>query len=112
MALSVTMSAAGITCRIPFGFSVNGKTLPAGWYSLSTSDLILTVKGPHASAVAMTKQTPSSGNETGMRLVFLKTGDRYELIEAWTGGSAGFEVQRSGKRPATTPGERVVIPVK
>jgi hypothetical protein len=62
------------------------------------SDLVLTMKGPQASATAMTRQAPSSQSEAGMKLVFVKTGDRYELIEAWTAGKAGFEIRRSGER--------------
>ena len=70
------------------------------------------MKGPQASATAMTRQSPSSQSEAGMKLVFVKTGDRYELIEAWTGGKAGFEIRRSGERRGNTREERIEIPVK
>ena len=93
--LSVTTSAAEINCRIPFSFIVNGKTLAPGNYSLSTHDSLVTVRGAAATIFALTNGT--SGPVAPPKLVFLKTGDRYDLAEIWMGDGSGREVLMSHK---------------
>ncbi len=112
--LSVTTSAAEMNCRVPFSFIVSGKTLPPGHYSLTTRDAVLYVSGIRAGAIVLTNNAQSR-TERGIKAVFLKVGDRYELIEVWTGDGAGREVSLSRKhvedraRAANTPVERIVI---
>ena len=89
--LSVTMSAAQMNCRIPFSFIVNGKTLPAGAYSVSTENALVALKSTRAGVFVLTNGMLSSPKE-GYKLVFLKTGDRYDLIEIWTGNGDGRAV--------------------
>jgi len=91
--LAVTMSAAEVTCRIPFSFIVNGRTLAPGNYALSTQNAVVLVRGDGGSIIAMTNGT--SGPASAPKLVFLKTGERYDLAEIWMGDGSGREVVMS-----------------
>jgi hypothetical protein len=111
--LSVATSAAEMNCRIPFGFAVGGKTLPAGSYSIETRDAIVILKGSRASAIVLANRA-SSYEDMRAKMVFLKTGDRYDLAEVWTGDGAGHAVTvpkhpEDRLRAANAKPERVVI---
>jgi hypothetical protein len=85
--LYTTVSASEITCRVPFEFVVNGATLPAGHYAIGTTGAgaALLVHGYRKSAIVMTTLNDSGRNEIGRaKMVFLRTGERYTLIEVWT----------------------------
>jgi len=113
--LSVTTSAAQLSCRIPFSFIVAGKTLPPGAYTISTDNAMLMVKSLRASAVVLTNGARGRTEAGRAKMVFLKTGDRYDLIEVWTGDGAGREVLVSRKHLAeralasNAAPERIVI---
>jgi len=117
---SVTASAENMTCRVPFGFIVNGKTLTAGHYTVANINGALMLKserdGAFVLGIPAGRRTDKS---SGGSLVFLKTGTRYDLIEIWSPGGDGRLVQPSRRRTeerarATddTPVERIVIPFK
>jgi hypothetical protein len=89
--LSVTMAAAEMNCRIPFRFIVHGKTLPPGTYAVTTNNSVVQLKGLQGSAFVLTNGLLSN-KQTDHKLVFLKTGDRYDLIEIWNGYGTGREV--------------------
>jgi len=93
--LAATLSAAEVTCRVPFSFIVNGKTLAPGNYSLSTHDSLVTVRGAATTIFALSNGT--SGPAAPPKLVFLKTGDRYDLAEVWVGDGSGREILISHK---------------
>lgn len=110
--LSVTTSASEMNCRVPFSFVVSGKTLPAGSYNVSTSQSYMVIRGLSHSAIALTL----SGRERAgqARLVFLKTGDRYDLSEVWSGDGSGLQIPQTkhrgeDRRASNAPVERVVI---
>jgi hypothetical protein len=112
--LSVTTSAAEVTCRIPFSFNVYGKALPPGPYTISTRDSVVFVKGLAKTAIVLSNNAIAPDRSTGAKLVFLKTGDRYDLSEVWSGDGTGREVIMPRKhlealRAAGTPPERIVI---
>jgi hypothetical protein len=113
--LSVTTSAAEMNCRIPFSFIVNGKTLPPGPYSIATNDAVLMVKGLRTGAVVLTNGAGSRAETGRAQLVFLKTGDRYDLFEIWTADGVGRAVVVPRKhledraRAANTPIQRIAI---
>lgn len=97
--LSITTSAAELTCRIPFSFVANGATLPAGQYSIASNGPAMVVRGLLKSAVVMTSLTDRRSDQIGRsQVVFLKTGDRYTLIEIWTSDGLGREVPGARKR--------------
>jgi hypothetical protein len=112
--LSITTSAAEMNCRVPFSFIVNGKTLPPGLYSFSTSNAVLMVRGVRGSAIVLTNNT-SRPVDGAVEAVFLKAGDRYHLSEIWTGDGGGREIVLKRKqledraRAANTTIERIVI---
>jgi len=115
--LSVTADAADIRARIPFEFTVNGRTLSAGTYTVSDSNHVLFVRGDSAGAFAQTIGV-GSPRDNQLRLVFEKYGDVYVLRQAWT-GSAGRELPRSRherelaqavKKGQVAGVERIVIP--
>ena len=112
--LSMTTSASELNCRVPFSFIVGGRTMPAGLYSLSTSQGYLVMKGAAHGAVALT--IGDTERSTGQaRLVFLKSGDRYDLSEVWSGDGNGLQIAKSKHRieerqASNASVERVVIP--
>lgn len=114
--LSIAVSAAEITCRIPFSFVVNGATLPSGAYSIASSGGVVMLKGADKSALVMTRLADDRHDQTGKsKVVFLKTGDRYDLIEIWTSDGVGREVPKTRKsveeraRSANLRIERIVV---
>jgi hypothetical protein len=120
--LSVPAEAAEIRCRIPFSFTINGKTLPAGTYRVSSEAVqgALLVRGFGQGAVVLTNSI-ASRKDTEAKLVFHKYGDQYILRQAWMGGGSGRELPESRleqtlakaaqDRKVATSFERVVIPV-
>jgi hypothetical protein len=120
--LSVPAEAAEIRCRVPFSFTINGKTLPAGTYSVSSEAAqgVLLVRGFDHGAVVLTNSI-ASGKDTEAKLVFHKYGDQYILRQAWMGGGSGRELPESRlertlaraaqDRKVATSFERVVVPV-
>jgi hypothetical protein len=74
-----------VQATIPFSFSVNGKQLPAGNYTLGTdvtSPRILKIsdRTQHASALAMAMPAEEQKHKVN-QLVFHKYGDQYFLCE-------------------------------
>ena len=117
---SVTASAQDMTCRVPFGFIVNGKTLPAGHYTVKNNNGVLMIKDDRDGAFVLGIPTGRRTDQSsGGSLVFLKTGTRYELSEIWSPEGDGRIVRPSRRQMeerarATddTPVERIVIPFK
>ena len=112
--LSVTTSAAEVNCRVPFHFVASGRTLPPGLYTISTRNGYMMIKGlTGQSAIALA----SSNNERAdghARLVFLKTGDRYDLSEVWSGNGDRLQIpqpkrHRDDRLASNAPAERIVI---
>jgi hypothetical protein len=114
--LSIAASASEMNCRIPFSFVVNGATLPAGAYSIESDGGVVMLKGAHSSALVLTifgdRRTDQAGRSN---VVFLKTGDRYDLIEIWNGDGLEREVPAARRhveeraRAANVTVERVAI---
>jgi len=120
--LSVPAQAAQIRCQIPFSFTVNGKTLSAGTYSVSTEFVQggLLVRGFGHGAVVLANSIESP-KDTGAKLVFHKYGDQYILRQAWMGAGRGRELPESRlertlagaaqDRKVADAFEKVVIPL-
>ena len=82
-----------LRCQIPFGFTVNGKTLPPGAHHVDVDvaqgmvELRDMSHGAFALGVALDDpRTPET------KLVFHRYGDQYVLREVWTGGGLGREL--------------------
>lgn len=118
---SVTASAEEMTCRVPFGFIVNGKTLPAGHYTVANTNGVVMLKSERDGAVVLgIPAGQRTDKSSGGSLVFLKTGTRYDLSEIWSPGGDGRLVQlsrrqreeRAARVTHDTPVERIVVPFK
>ena len=111
--LSITMSASEVSCRVPFSFIVGGQTMSAGLYTVSTSQGVMILRGGRQSAIVLTLGDKERANGQA-RLVFLKTGERYDLAEVWRGDGTGLQIppakHKADTRVASTATpERVVI---
>jgi hypothetical protein len=107
----VKVSAADMTCAIPFDFSVNGKLLPAGNYVFSTKDSTVMINGWKKGAVVVTNGLQDPRNHD-TKAVFDRTGDRYVLREVWVVG-AGHQVPKTradkARLASGAPVETIVI---
>jgi hypothetical protein len=100
---------------IPFAFSVEDHSLPAGEYLVLTvtperSIRIISIDGKHSAIVNTLPNYAKSPSENS-RLVFHKNRDEYFLAQVWTGGQnvardplsskRAMEIAGSGERPQT-----------
>jgi hypothetical protein len=109
--ISIAASVGDVSCRVPFSFIANGKTLPPGLYTLSTSHGYTVVRSLNEGAIVlgMAGRERADGHA---RLVFLKTGERYDLSEVWSGDGTGLQIpQRKHGNDArlASNAERIVI---
>src|SRR5262245_7304609 len=94
LALSgVSAEAADIRARVPFDFTVKGKTLKAGAYNVSDSGGILMLNSATGGVFVLTTRVGSSSDRQP-RLVFERYGDTYVLRQAWT-GVGGYQLPQS-----------------
>ena len=93
---SAPAQAANVRAEVPFSFTVNGKVLPPGTYSLSSTGNggLLVLPRAGSGAIALTIAL-SSNRETGAKLVFHKYGQEYVLRQVWSGGGSGREIPTS-----------------
>ena len=115
---SVSAEAGDIRCRVPFDFTVKGRTLAAGNYEISEVRGVLTLRGQKDGAIVLTRRVGSSTDHR-LRVVFEKYGEAYVLRQAWM-GSGGSEVAPSrqerelaqkARNGQTAAAERIEIPV-
>ncbi len=107
MVLAVGMSSAqignGVKADVPFAFTIENQTLPAGQYAVhKMNDMgTLSITG-NGSALAMiqSNRVESSRPQKLTKLVFHKYGDRYFLYQVWVEG------EDSGRQFPVTPLER------
>src|SRR5215472_6289606 len=76
--------------NVPFGFGVEGHSLPAGEYTVFTvtperSIRIASTDGKHSAIVNTLPNYAGSPSESS-RLVFRRYGDEYFLAQVWTAG--------------------------
>lgn len=96
-----------LRARIPFGFSVKGRTLSAGEYEVrrvgeSPDVLIISRRNRHEHEQAIFRTEPREARRTPNRgeIVFHRYGDRYFLSEVLTGG------EQTGRELSPTNEER------
>jgi hypothetical protein len=114
--LHITASAAQVNCHVPFSFVVNGTTLPPGDYSITTNGGTVLLRGLRKSAFVTTVLADSRPDQVGRaKTVFLRTGDRYTLVEVWTDDGLGRAIPGMRKhleeraRAANMPVEQIVV---
>lgn len=98
--LSITTSASEVNCRVPFSFIAGGQTMSPGFYTVSTSEGYMVLRGMRQNAVVLTLGDKELANGHA-RLVFLKTGDRYDLAEVWRGDGTGLQLPIAKHRADT-----------
>jgi len=96
--------------RIPFSFVVNGKTLPAGEYSVrqpnsGINESFVRIQGTVQKVGALVMSTPtmesSSARPGTARLVFHRYGDQYFLSQIWTADDRGGQIPQTRKERET-----------
>lgn len=103
---------ADLRFHIPFGFTVSGRSLPAGTYQLSATDKVLKVRGAGETAFVLTEITGSTTDRQG-RLVFYRYREEYVLGEARMGRGAVRELPRPQREPEEEAEvRRVEVPVR
>lgn len=105
LALFMTTAASAQTIHmkadIPFNFILNGATLPAGEYSVTSMDMtgqVLSVSDlkSHQSNLIISNSCRSLKPATKTKLVFHRYGDRYFLKQIWVAGNdSGRELSTS-----------------
>jgi hypothetical protein len=91
------------TANIPFSFSVDGKTFPAGLYSVTRlnpqSDkaaLMITSADGKMSKVVLTVPVQAGEAQESAKLVFSRYSDQYFLSQIWThADNTGLELPKS-----------------
>lgn len=110
---------AEVSAKIPFSFTVRGKTLPAGTYTLSENSGVLSVQGATSGSMVIAVRVESR-EYVQPSLVFHRYGDQYILRQIWTGGRSGRALPEdrgeralalSARKARTAAAERVVIPI-
>lgn len=105
-ALTLFMTAASaqtihMNADIPFNFILNGATLPAGEYSVTSMDVrgqVLSISDlkSHHNNLIISNSCRSLKAATKTKLVFHRYGDRYFLKQIWVAGNdAGRELATS-----------------
>jgi hypothetical protein len=87
-----------MSLNIPFAFTVNSKTLPAGHYDVWRTSTISgenwAIAGEHSDTILVnTYSVQSPGHEHAFSVVFLRAGDQFLLNQIWNGTHAGHELQ-------------------
>jgi hypothetical protein len=76
--------------NVPFAFSVLGKTLEPGSYSISPNgekQIVIKAASGKTAVVALTNAISVAPNATVPKLVFHRYGDQYFLAETWLSAS-------------------------
>ena len=76
-----------VTATVPFNFTVNGRTLPAGQYTIgndSTSPRTVTISDRQAGVAVMAITIPDSSTSADNKLVFHRYGNQYFLSQIRT----------------------------
>ncbi|WP_433963917.1 hypothetical protein [Tunturiibacter gelidiferens] len=80
-----------VTANVPFSFTVNGRTLPAGHYTLGSevnTPRMLTISDREKGIAVMAITVPDYGASADNKLVFHRYGGQYFLSEVRTTNEA------------------------
>jgi hypothetical protein len=102
-AIAITMipanaQAGGVQSHVPFKFSVSGKTLPAGQYTMIASSNQVRIRDAHGRMVAMVLANDVSGRSAGNngQIIFHCYRDYCFLSEVWS------PAERNGRQLLTS----------
>ncbi len=93
-------SPGGVKANIPFNFTVNRMTLPAGEYTVSNSGtsgvLLISAQDSSQRGFISTIGVQANKGSSQTKLVFHRYGDQYFLSQIWVSGeSSGRELPRT-----------------
>lgn len=75
---------------VPFAFDYASRHFAPGTYTLqAVNPYVIIVHGNSGSALSM-MQEASAGSQTRSRIVFLKSGNHYDLQEIWLAGGGNY----------------------
>jgi len=100
-ALSANAQKGGsFVVKVPFAFTVSGKTLPAGQYvfarSAKASSEVIMIRSKERGAYVQTKQVQSQDIQEKTKVMFKRYGDQYFLFQIWISGrNIGRELFKS-----------------
>jgi len=85
-----------VTATIPFEFQLGSNVMPAGDYSVTHSNRVLTLRcetGAYKSAMVFTNAANAEPASATSKLVFHRYGNEYFLAKVWSNASrAGAEI--------------------
>ena len=92
-----------VRADIPFGFRLSTADMPAGEYTITVSNGILTAREVTGKRAAMTVTNTTTGSEKGKpltpRLLFTRYGNECFLSGLWTGSSTtGYTVPETKRQ--------------
>jgi hypothetical protein len=102
-ALSVNaQKGSGFVVKVPFAFTLSGKTLPAGEYvfarSAQASSEVIRIRSKERGAFVQTKLVQAQDIQEESQVIFKRYGDQYFLFQIWTSGkSSGRELFKSAQ---------------
>jgi hypothetical protein len=96
-----------VVADIPFEFVAGNQTMSAGKYAFARETapenaLVIRKDDVKASALLMTSGIPPKSGETNARLIFHRYGERYFLVEVWSGAN------ETGRQLAKSRQERAI----
>jgi hypothetical protein len=107
-----------VKADIPFAFQVEGKTLPAGQYTIervwSNYTDLLAIRGDknHSQALFVTESIQKLQPSKDTQLVFDRIGNHYFLKDIWTvGATLGREVPEAKAEKEVKSADLTIIPV-
>ena len=118
--MAANVHAQSVHASVPFAFEANGKSMPAGDYSVRTTSemgggtLAMINEDTHAS-VLLKGVYVISDSVAPAKLVFAQRPEGYYLTEVWQGDIARAVQAPKGKQAflaSTQAATRVVIPAK
>ncbi|WP_353068705.1 hypothetical protein RBB75_16395 [Tunturibacter empetritectus] len=106
-----------VTASVPFNFTVNGRTLPAGNYTIgndSNSPRMLTIADRQKGVALMAITVPDNSSSADNKLVFHHYGNQYFLSEIRTANgsmSCHLTTSKQEKRARTQAQEEASVRV-
>lgn len=97
-AVCLPAAAQELHVNVPFNFVANGKTLPAGEYTVQrtfSDGNAWSLIGDHDSAMVLIGTVQSVNTPHNPSLVFLQQGGQYSLTQIWSSQFLGRDVMRS-----------------
>ena len=118
--VTANIHAQSVHANVPFAFEANGKSMPAGDYSIRTTSemnggTLAMMNNDTRDSVLLKGVNVINASNPEAKLVFRQRPDGYYLTEVWN-GEIGRVVQSPRSKRAflasTQPATKVVIPAK